>query len=91
METAASGIQFWRIFQGNTKCDPVSKGDYVWIDVAISGKELLGENILVPVKDERGGEFLVFGTVMDTTQEHELFDEVMEIMVSAQIGLYRFA
>lgn len=48
------------------------------------------KNILVPVKDERGGEFLVFGTVMDTTQEHELFDEVMEIMVSAQIGLYRF-
>ena len=27
------------------------------------------KNILVPVKDERGGEFLVFGTVMDTTQE----------------------
>lgn len=48
------------------------------------------KNILVPVRDERGGEFLVFGTMIDTTQEHEFFDEVIEIMASAQIGLYRF-
>ncbi|WP_461809891.1 histidine kinase [Faecalimonas sp.] len=46
--------------------------------------------ILLPVRDEWDGEFLVFGTVMDTTQEHEVFDEVIEVMVSAQIGLYRF-
>lgn len=48
------------------------------------------KSILLPVRNEKGGEFLVFGTVMDTTQEHELFDEVIEIMTSAQVGLYRF-
>lgn len=48
------------------------------------------KTILIPVNDERGGEFLVFGYIVDTTKEHELFDEVIEIMVSGQIGLYRF-
>lgn len=48
------------------------------------------KNILVPVKDEQGGKSLVLGTVMDTTKEHELFDEATEIMAGAQIGIYRF-
>lgn len=48
------------------------------------------KNILLPVKNEKGGEFLVFGTVMDTTQEHVVFDEVVEVMTIAQVGLYRF-
>ncbi|MGI6017743.1 MAG: histidine kinase [Marvinbryantia sp.] len=48
------------------------------------------KNILVPIKDELGGKFLVFGVILDTTKEHELFDEVTEIMANPQIGLYRF-
>ncbi len=48
------------------------------------------KNILVPVKDEQGGKSLVLGTSMDTTKEHELFDEATEIMAGAQIGIYRF-
>lgn len=47
------------------------------------------KSILVPVSDERG-ESLVFGTIVDTTKEHEGFGEVIDIMVSGQIGLYRF-
>lgn len=48
------------------------------------------KNILVPLKNEVGGEFLVFGAIMDTTKEHEKFDEITEIIANPQIGLYRF-
>lgn len=55
-----------------------------------SQKSCWVKNILLPVRNEKGGEMLVFGTVMDTTQEHEAFDDVIEVMTIAQVGLYRF-
>ena len=48
------------------------------------------KNILVPVKDENGGEVIVFGIVIDTTKEHGAFESMMDMMNHAQIGLYRF-
>lgn len=48
------------------------------------------KNILLSVRNERSGECMVFGAIMDTTKEHETFEEVIEVMTIAQVGLYRF-
>ena len=69
------------------KHQKVSTFESMW---QIPTKNCWIKNILIPVRDTKDGEFLVFGTVLDTTKEHEVFDEVMELMASGQIGLYRF-
>lgn len=47
------------------------------------------KTILIPVNDDVGGELNIFGTVMDTTQEHKYNEETIEIMGNAPVGLYR--
>ena len=45
---------------------------------------------MIPVRDVSEEELIVFGIILDTTQEHKSFEETLEIMGSAPIGLYRF-
>lgn len=48
------------------------------------------KTILIPVRVAGEEELVVFGIILDTTQEHKSFEEILEIMGSAPIGLYRF-
>lgn len=45
--------------------------------------------ILVPVSDDTKKVLKVFGAIMDTTQEHETFEETVEMMACAPTGLHR--
>lgn len=47
------------------------------------------KTILIPISGETGGELIIFGMVMDTTQEHKYYEETVAIMGNAPIGLYR--
>lgn len=47
------------------------------------------KTILIPVTDENGEELIVFGTIMDTTQEHKQFEEIVGMTEKVPVGLYR--
>lgn len=47
------------------------------------------KTILIPISGETRNELIIFGVVMDTTQEHKYYEETIEIMGNAPVGLYR--
>lgn len=47
------------------------------------------KSVLIPVCDSKDEMMSVFVTIMDNTQEHEVFENTMEMMTAASIGLHR--
>lgn len=46
------------------------------------------KTILIPISGKTGGELIILGMVMDTTQEHKYYEETVAIMGNAPIGLF---
>lgn len=46
--------------------------------------------ILIPVKAGNTEEVIVFGIILNTTQEHKGFEETFKIMGNSPVGVYRF-